>query len=259
MNKFEIVEQETPVIDNSQGNLILAMIEKSVLADVDLTKLERLYDLHEKMLNRDSKNAYFSAMSRAQSNIGNVVKNCYNGHTKSSYANFAAVNAMITPAYSDEGLSVSSGHLECNDPNSILIFVDVQHEMGHKERFTGIFPIDGAGMKGNANKSPIQAVISSTSYAKRCMISSIFNVAQDESDGNNESIQDTIQDKKRDRENGVLEQYPESRFNSNLEAWKDLIESGKRTANDIIKMVSSSAVLTDEQINTIKGLENHET
>ena len=250
---IEIDQKEIVAAPITQGEMILSMIDKSMAANVDMDKLERLYDLHEKMLNRDAKNAYFAAMSRAQSNIGNVVKNCYNGHTKSSYADFAAINALITPAYSAEGLSVSAGQLQSNDHNSVVIFVDVQHEAGHCERFTGIFPLDGAGLKGNSNKTAIQAVISTTSYAKRCMISSIFNVAQDESDGNNESLQDSIQS---DRgEEKTLPDYPQDRLEGNLKAWGELIESGKRSAQDAIKMVSSNAILSAEQITQIEGLE----
>lgn len=52
-----------------------------------------------------------------------------------------------------------------------------------------------------------------------------------------------------------IEHYPQESFNENFNTWKELIESGKATADRIISMVSSRAPLTDEQINQIRSLE----
>jgi hypothetical protein len=45
----------------------------------------------------------------------------------------------------------------------------------------------------------------------------------------------------------VLEHYPAEAFKANLPKWQKLIESGKKTPDQIIKMVSSKAVLTEDQ------------
>lgn len=50
----------------------------------------------------------------------------------------------------------------------------------------------------------------------------------------------------------ALEQYPADAFETNLPKWKELIESGKKTPEQIISMVGSKAVLTEEQQNQIK-------
>lgn len=51
----------------------------------------------------------------------------------------------------------------------------------------------------------------------------------------------------------ALEHYPKADFEKNFPKWKDLIESGKKEPDHIIAMVSSKALLTDEQIEQIKG------
>jgi len=48
--------------------------------------------------------------------------------------------------------------------------------------------------------------------------------------------------------------YPDEKFAENLPAWRDLVASGKRTPEQILKMVSSKATLTDAQITAIKKL-----
>jgi hypothetical protein len=53
-----------------------------------------------------------------------------------------------------------------------------------------------------------------------------------------------------------LSLYADEKFEENLPKWKDLIDGGKRTAEQVIAMVSSKATLSEEQVNAIKELEN---
>lgn len=52
----------------------------------------------------------------------------------------------------------------------------------------------------------------------------------------------------------AIEAYPAQSFTENFPKWEKLISSGKKTAEDIIKMVSSKATLSEEQINHIKSV-----
>jgi hypothetical protein len=49
--------------------------------------------------------------------------------------------------------------------------------------------------------------------------------------------------------------YPEDKFTENLPKWAELIKSGKKTPAQIIVIVSTKAVLSEEQINQIKAIE----
>lgn len=49
--------------------------------------------------------------------------------------------------------------------------------------------------------------------------------------------------------------YSDSDFTKNLPSWTDLIESGKKTADQIIKTLESRAILTDTQKNQLLDLE----
>lgn len=50
------------------------------------------------------------------------------------------------------------------------------------------------------------------------------------------------------------EMYPDDAFSNNFPKWQALIESGKKTAEDIIAIVSSKAVLTEDQVAAIREI-----
>jgi hypothetical protein len=52
----------------------------------------------------------------------------------------------------------------------------------------------------------------------------------------------------------ALGAYPEADFNANLPAWRKAIESGRKTPKDLIAMVSTKAVLSEQQIRAIENL-----
>lgn len=61
-------------------------------------------------------------------------------------------------------------------------------------------------------------------------------------------------------ERPALESYPNERFAEKFPAWRDAIQSGKKSAEDVISMVSSRAILSDEQKREIRACEaNQET
>lgn len=53
----------------------------------------------------------------------------------------------------------------------------------------------------------------------------------------------------------ALEPYPADKFDANLPAWRDLIQAGRKTADEIVAMITSRATLTDAQIQAIRNCE----
>jgi hypothetical protein len=53
----------------------------------------------------------------------------------------------------------------------------------------------------------------------------------------------------------ALPPYSDEAFTKNLGVWQGLIETGKKTADQIIAMVSSKATLTEDQIYMIRAAE----
>lgn len=65
---------------------------------------------------------------------------------------------------------------------------------------------------------------------------------------------DPVTGKVRDTGPKTLPNYPAADFEKNLPAWRDVVESGKRTPEQIINMVSSKGALTEEQRSIVLGL-----
>lgn len=55
----------------------------------------------------------------------------------------------------------------------------------------------------------------------------------------------------------TLPAYTDEAFAKNLGIWRGLIESGKKTADQIVAMVSSKAVMTEEQIAMVRATESN--
>lgn len=53
----------------------------------------------------------------------------------------------------------------------------------------------------------------------------------------------------------ALDSYPADRFEANLPKWRELVQSGQKTASDIETMVSSKATLTEAQRKEIRDLD----
>jgi hypothetical protein len=52
-----------------------------------------------------------------------------------------------------------------------------------------------------------------------------------------------------------LEHYPDDRFAEKFPQWQFIVESGKKPASDIVAMLESKAVLSDDQREQILALE----
>ena len=237
----------------SNQDKIMELISSAAEND-GVDKLNTLLEFYSQREEREAEKAYYAAMASSQAEIGNVVKNRTNNHTRSSYADMAAINAAITPIYTNYGLSVSGGKRQCDDTGSIIVFVKVQHKDGHSQMFESDFPIDGAGLKGGSNKTAIQAVGSTMEYARRYLIQAIFNVATDDNDGNDSSKEDTIQARKKQRESGEVPECPAAKFSANIGEWTKLIRTGKKTAQEVTDVLESNYKLTEKQKARILGI-----
>lgn len=52
-----------------------------------------------------------------------------------------------------------------------------------------------------------------------------------------------------------LAEYPQERFDANLPEWATIVQSGRKTADQLITMLSTKGALSDTQKATIRGLE----
>lgn len=191
MSALEIVNDREPraVAAQAQPSMsasLVSVIERAA-ADptIDLDRMERLLNMAQQARAEEAKREFFAAMARVQGEIEPVVRNRKNTHTKSLYADLAAIHAAAMPIITKHGFSLSFGQEPCETPNHIRQRCEVMHAAGHSVTYHGEYEKDRVGTNGNANKTGIQAQGSTSTYARRYQTCEIFNIAtRDDNDGN---------------------------------------------------------------------------
>jgi ERF superfamily protein len=153
---------------------------------VSVEKLERLFELHQKMVKDAARTAYYAALSRVQAKLPRITKE---GHAvvekdgrvirDTPFARYEDIDKQIRPILADEGFAVS---FNTRPGGGLTLFVcELSHCEGHSEERSLPLPVDQSG-----GKNAIQAMGSSVSYAKRYLLGmhlNIITVGEDD-DGN---------------------------------------------------------------------------
>jgi len=186
-------------IKDNQAGALMSIIEKIAtnkdLDDNALVRIEKLFDLHKELVDRQAEKDYGAAMARAQGAIRPVFRNKFNSHTKAMYTDIVGLHLKAKPIWTSEGFAVTSMSYDAKTQGYIGIRCIVRHSVGHKETYENIWPLDISGSAGKINKTPIQALGSTISYARRYLELMIFDVSTtDDNDG--EPIANSISDEK---------------------------------------------------------------
>lgn len=181
----------------------VSMIERIAMdPSIPLDRLERMLDMKERMedraradADREAKKAYFAAMSKCQAELPVVTKNQKNDHTKSNYADLAAIEQQAMPVIHRFGFAVSFQPDGYNEAGELRIKWEISHEGGHSRDGVGEIPVDGAGSQGKVNKTGTQAFGSTATYGRRYLLCMLFNITTgDDNDGNSAAPVDAITD-----------------------------------------------------------------
>ena len=147
--------------------------------------IERLAALQEKAMLRDAEIQFNDALSRVQAEIKRVSPDLQNPQTSSRYASYAAIDRVIRPIYTREGMSLSFSHADSPKPDHVrvLCFASLG---AYTRTYQMDMPADGKGAKGGDVMTKTHATAAADSYAKRYLVKDIFNIAIGEydSDGN---------------------------------------------------------------------------
>ena len=169
---------------DTRSDPYLAMIERAARDPaVDLTKLEGLMGLRERMEDRRAKQAFDNAIALAKGEIGPIVKNrevdfsTSKGRTNYRYEDFAAVAAAVDPALARHGLSYRFRSEQAGQ--KLRVICRVSHADGYGEETALEASADLSG-----NKNEIQALGSTASYLQRYSLKlSLGLAASNDDDG----------------------------------------------------------------------------
>ena len=167
---------------------LLAVIERAASnPEVDVAKMEKLLEMHTKIVAKQAEDAFNIAMTAAQTDIRRIAPDAENTSTRNSkYATYAKLDRILRPIYTKHGFSLSFD----TEPNAAAEIVPVKcyvsHIAGHTRTYHAAMPADGKGAKGGDVMTKTHATGSAMSYGMRYLLKMIFNVAigAEDDDGN---------------------------------------------------------------------------
>ena len=163
--------------------LSLALKEKSAI-DV----IERVVALRREELVREALIDFNDALNRIQNEIKRIAPDMDNPDKKNKWASYAAIDRVIRPIYSREGMSLSFNHADSPKPDHLRTICRVSLR-AHVEVYQIDMPVDTKGPKGGDVMTATHATGASDSYAKRYLVKDIFNIAIGEEDRDGNPVQ----------------------------------------------------------------------
>lgn len=144
---------------------------------VDIDKMERLLQMHERLIERSSKAAFSAALADMQPKLPVIerkgmirvpAKEGKTGH-ETPYALWEDINEAIRPLLAEHGFALTFRVKK--DADRVEVTGVLSHRDGHSEETTLSLPMDNTGSKNN-----VQAIGSSVQYGKRYTGSALLNI-----------------------------------------------------------------------------------
>lgn len=161
------------------GSMIAVIARAASDPNVDMDKMERLLQMQERIMARNSKAAYAEALARLQPKLPIIAERGgikdRGGNVQSKYALWEDIVGIITPILAEEGFSLS--FRTKSDATSVTVTGVLLHREGHSEETSLTLPMDTSGSKNN-----VQGVGSSTSYGQRYTARALLNLRTGERD-----------------------------------------------------------------------------
>lgn len=177
---------ELKTIDQPQHGMVTQIERIACDPNVDINKLEKLWEMQQQAQDREAVKAYNRDMASLQSEMPVIPKNGeikVNNVVRSKYARFEDIIKAIQPLLDKHGFSVA---FKTEFTDSLMqIEGSVSHREGHKESTKMTLPFDDSGAK---NK--VQQIGSSVSYGKRYVLCMLLNIAASGEDDDAQSAGD---------------------------------------------------------------------
>ncbi len=170
----------------SDATTLLQIISKAASSKaVDIDKMQRLMEMHERILLKNAEAAFNEALAEAQQKMRPVATDAENPQTRSRYATYAALDRAIRPIYTAAGFSLSFDEGDSPKQDHIRVLCYVARG-GYTRTYRKDIAADGKGAKGGDVMTKTHASGAAGSYGMRYLLRMIFNIAvgEDDTDGN---------------------------------------------------------------------------
>lgn len=174
-----------------ESTALITVIERAARdPSIDIDKMERLLAMQEKIFAKQAEAAFNAAMSVCQADMPQIVPRSANEQTSSMYAALEEIDRVARPIYTRHGFALSFGTIDCPVEGCFRQTCLATHSAGHARPYQADLPSDMAGIKGNPNKTGIQAFGSTMSYGQRYMTKLVFNIVigGEDNDGNGPTL-----------------------------------------------------------------------
>lgn len=192
----QIVErgEQLPAQHQDASVSMIQVIERAATnPDVDVEKMERLWQMKEKIDAKRAEMEFNKAMTAIQKQTRQVSADASNPQTRSRYASYSALDKALRPVYTEHGLALSFDTDDSPLDQHVRVLCYVSHESGHSRRYHIDMPADGKGAKGGDVMTKTHATGSATSYGMRYLLKMIFNVAVGEEDDDGNGAGNTVE------------------------------------------------------------------
>jgi len=182
----ELIVQQQAIQTGGETTALMSMIERVCLdREADITKLEKMLDMQERILNRNAEQAFAADFAAMQCELPRIARNGKieikkDGRTiqSTAFAKLEDINDGIRPTLQKYGFGVSFTIDQAG--GLITVTAKLLHRLGHSEKTAISLPIDTSGSKNN-----VQGNGSTVSYGKRYAICALLNISTgDDVDGN---------------------------------------------------------------------------
>ena len=188
---MDITHEKPTALAVQQNALTALLADPERLNALPIDKLERLFDLNERMLERSAKASFQRAFKAVQDQVEPVPKrgriDYGRGKGSTPYAKPEDVVGMLRPLLRANGLSYSTSSQGAPVAGSVdgkpmtRMTLKLRHEEGHEEGHHLDVPV-AAGKGGSMNL--MQAIASTASYCEKHLLCKVFGVVTaDDHDG----------------------------------------------------------------------------
>jgi len=134
--------------------------------------------------------AFNAAMADVQKKMTAVRATVENTQTRSVYADYAALDRMLRPIYSEADFALSYGEEDSPKPDHVRVYCLVTHspataKRSHTRKYHTDMPADGKGARGGDVMSKTHATKSAFTYSQGALVRLIFNIAVSKDDDGN--------------------------------------------------------------------------
>lgn len=159
------------LVQQQSDPMLKIIANASADPNVDITKMQALLDMRERLQDKESERAFYSAFATMQGKLPTITKSGEikdrNGKVQSRYARWEDINEAIKPILQEHGFVLS---FKTTNGGADICGI-LAHSGGHREVSEIRLPADVGGAK-----NAVQAVGSSVSYGKRYMACALLNI-----------------------------------------------------------------------------------